>query len=350
MPPLVKILVKKLKLTYLFVMRIMLAPNHFGIPFWRRLPLAIPRGFVPDQWVIYDLKHNPPSDYLSEFDWYRSRWINAPFDPMLNNKVVCAELLQDRTRVPATLFIKNKGRFISYADPRRLAHVSDAVRTVEAHGSVFMKPIAAGKGIGVHRIEFTGNQYLVDSVVTGRDVLAKLLTSQDGWFFSEFIEQHPALAQIYPKTTNTIRLITLREPDTGLWKAFFAVLRIGTEATIPVDNGSQGGLVAQIDMRTGTLSEARSLRSLDSYPVHPNSGATIEGVSIPDWQNVVAHTLELAESFPYMHFIAWDILLTSAGPCVIEANTSSGINIIQLWGPQRNGELGDFYRAHRVIG
>lgn len=51
-----------------------------------------------------------------------------------------------------------------------------------------------------------------------------------------------------------------------------------------------------------------------------------------------------------MHFIAWDILLTSDGPCIIEANTSSGINIIQLWGPQRNGELGDFYRAHRVIG
>ncbi len=198
MPPLVKILVKKLKLTYLFIMRILVAPNHFGIPFWRRLHLAIPRGFVPDQYVIYDFKHNSPSDYLSEFDWYRSRWINAPFDPMLNNKVVCAEMLQDRTRVPATLFIKNKGRFISYADSRKLAHVSDAISTVETHGSVFMKPIGAGKGIGVHRIEFNGNGYLVDSVATDRYALAELLTSQDGWFFSEFIEQHPSLAAIYP--------------------------------------------------------------------------------------------------------------------------------------------------------
>lgn len=116
-----------------------------------------------------------------------------------------------------------------------------------------MKPIGAGKGIGVHRIECNEGQYRIDGVATSRDTLAELLTSQDGWFFSEFIEQHPALAAIYPKTSNTIRLITLREPETGIWKSFFAVLRIGTEATIPVDNGSQGGSVAQIDMRTGIL-------------------------------------------------------------------------------------------------
>ena len=35
--------------------------------------------------------------------------------------------------------------------------------------------------------------------------------------------------------------------------------------------------------------------------------------------------------------------------CIIEANTSSGVNIIQLWGGQRNGELGDFYRHYGVI-
>ena len=40
---------------------------------------------------------------------------------------------------------------------------------------------------------------------------------------------------------------------------------------------------------------------------------------------------------------------TPEGFCIVEANTSSGVNIIQLFGPQRNGELGDFYRAHGVI-
>ncbi len=51
-----------------------------------------------------------------------------------------------------------------------------------------------------------------------------------------------------------------------------------------------------------------------------------------------------------MHFVAWDVVKMEDGTnCVIEANTSSGVNIIQLWGGQRNGELGNFYRKHGVI-
>ena len=50
-----------------------------------------------------------------------------------------------------------------------------------------------------------------------------------------------------------------------------------------------------------------------------------------------------------MDFIAWDILVTEEGFCVIEANTSSGVNIIQLWGGQRQGELGEFFRHYNVI-
>ena len=59
--------------------------------------------------------------------------------------------------------------------------------------------------------------------------------------------------------------------------------------------------------------------------------------------------LRLAKKLPYMYFVAWDILIAPDGFCIIEANTSSGVNIIQLWGGQRNGELGDFYRHHKVI-
>ena len=45
----------------------------------------------------------------------------------------------------------------------------------------------------------------------------------------------------------------------------------------------------------------------------------------------------------------WVVGMTDDGFTVIEANTSSGVNIIQLWGPQRYGRLGDFYREHGII-
>ena len=55
------------------------------------------------------------------------------------------------------------------------------------------------------------------------------------------------------------------------------------------------------------------------------------------------------EKLPYIYFVAWDVLLTEDGICIIEANSSSGINIIQMWGGQRNKELGNFYRTHKII-
>ena len=55
------------------------------------------------------------------------------------------------------------------------------------------------------------------------------------------------------------------------------------------------------------------------------------------------------EKLPYINFIAWDVLLTKDGITIIEANSSSGINIVQMWEGQRNKELGNFYRAHKII-
>lgn len=349
MPVAVKKTVKFLKLSYLWVVRILFAPNHFQVPLWRRLYLAIAGGFVPDQDVLYDLRHRAKSDYLSEFDWYRSRFINDPFNPMLNNKVVCAEVLKDHALVPETLFVKNKGRYMSYVDRKRLSSVDGALETLKNVGSVFMKPIGAGKGKGVHRLDFRDGQTYLDEVATAPSEIKELLGRQDGWFLCRCIEQHAGLAKIYHKTSNTIRLITLRDPRSGEFKVFFAVLRLGTEKTIPIDNGSVGGLVAKIDLDTGILSEARSLWSQTVHHVHPNSAAPIEGEKIPQWTELKEKMVKLAQQFPYLQFVAWDILLADEGPYIIEANTSSGVNIIQIWGPQRQNELGDFYRAYGVI-
>lgn len=343
--------IKRVKLAALWVRRIVFAPDHFSKNPLRKIALAINGGYLTDQYAIYDFKHNDKREYLSEFDWYRSRWINEPFDQMLNNKIICTEVLQQYVYVPKLLAMKNKGRMVSLEKEKADKYLSndDIYALLEEYGSLFMKPLASGKGKGVYRLELAKGGITIDGANTSRDDFNLFLKKEDGWFLSETVRQHEFLDSIYDKTTNTIRFITLRDPESGVFKVFFAVQRIGTSATIPVDNGSRGGLVSQIDLETGVLSEARSLQSLAVHEVHPDSGAPIRGVAIPGWQEIKEEMLELARKFPFMNFIAWDILLTERGICIIEANTSSGVNIIQLWGPQRNGELGDFYRAHGVI-
>ena len=85
------------------------------------------------------------------------------------------------------------------------------------------------------------------------------------------------------------------------------------------------------------------------FDKHPDSNNPIKGVKIPKWDSIKKEMLDLANKFPYLYFVAWDILLTDEGICIIEANTSSGVNILQLWGGERKKGLGNFYRAHKII-
>ena len=343
----IKKCIKKLKLFVIYFRRIVFVKNKFKCPWYKKIRANLTRGFLADQWMLYDFDHNDPDEYLSEFDWYRSRYINEPFDFLFNNKIAANEILKQYVRVPDIYMIKNRG-VLSTFDSKELEYET-AVDILKEKGKLFIKPYGAGKGTGVNILIYEDEKIYVDKKVYTEAELIEFLKGRDNWLICESMKQHQYLDDIYDKTVNTIRLITLRDIETHKFKIFFAVQRIGTSATIPVDNGSRGGLVAKIDLDTGMLSEARCLHNRNVYKVHPDSNAPIEGVVIPGWEKLKEDIIDLANKMPYMHFIAWDILITAEGFCIIEANTSSGVNIIQLWGGQRHNELGDFYRYHKVI-
>jgi hypothetical protein len=338
---------RKIRLTAVYCRRILLAKNHQKCPWYKKLKANLSGGFLADQWILYDLDHNDRREYLSEYDWYRSRYINEPFSFLLNNKIIASEMLKQHIRVPENYVIKN-GDFLVDLKGGMLGY-NEAIEVLKAKGQVFIKPFDKGKGTDINLLSYREGQFYVDARPCSDKSLAALLKSRKNWYMSESVEQSDYASNLFEKTANTIRIITLRSPETKELVIFFAVQRIGTEKTIPVDNGSQGGLISKIDIGTGVLSEARSLHGLAAYPKHPDSHSQIEGVVVPFWEETKRQVLSLANKLPYMHFVAWDILMTQKGICVIEANTSSGVNIIQLWGGQRNRELGNFYRFHNII-
>lgn len=325
----------------------MFAPCHFDVPLYKRIYYAIFGGFMPDQVALYNLNNNNKKEYLSEFDWYKSRYINGDYSFILNNKLVCADLLKQYIRVPETICIKKKG--VIYSSLYNINDYTGILYILGVKKSLYIKPINVGKGLGVNKISVDNNNIYLDSnVITEKDLIS-FLDNRDNYFISECINQSQFLNKIYDKTSNTIRLITIRNPKTNNCEVLYAVQRIGTKETIPVDNGSKGGLVANIDIETGILSSAKSIQKIVDFENHPDSGNPIKGTKIENWEELKNIFVNLMDNFPYLYFVAWDILITDEGPVVIEANTSSGVNIIQLWGGQRNGKLGNFYRYHRII-
>ena len=337
---------RRLELSSRYVFRILGAKNHLKTPLHKKIKANLSGGYLADQYTLYDFDKNNMKDYISEFEWYKSRSINEPFNPMFDNKIICNEVLEPYVRVPKIFVAKNQGRLIKYTDINTYEGILDLLHSEE---KLYIKPINAGKGKGVYLLTASNEKFYIDDKETSDSAMIAFLKKDTNWIITEAMVQGDYLNNIYDKTANTIRFITWKSPKTDEFEVFFAVQRIGTKQTIPVDNGSRGGLVAHIDLETGILSEARNLHSLNKWEIHPDSKNPIKGAQVPNWDQIKKEMLELANHFPFMNFMAWDILLTPEGICIIEANTSSGVNIIQLWGPQRNGPLGDFYRHHGII-
>ena len=67
---------KFIKLSAIWVIKILFAPRHFKVNIFKSTWYAICGGFMPDQVALYNLNMKNRREYLSEFDWYKSRYIN----------------------------------------------------------------------------------------------------------------------------------------------------------------------------------------------------------------------------------------------------------------------------------
>lgn len=338
---------RKARLALLWIVRILFAKSHMKVPFFKRIYWNINGGYIGDQVVLYKLNHKRKKEYLSEFDWYKSRYINGNYKFILNNKIVTTELLKQYIYVPAIYCLKQNKSIANFGENINTAE--DLVQFLEKNNSLYLKPIDSGKGNGVATFEYLNKKYFINEKETTRNDVLKYFEKEKNYFVCETVKQNEYLNNLYDKTSNTLRLVTFKDPKTEKFILYFAVQRIGTFNTIPVDNGSQGGLVAKVDLETGELSAAKCLHNTKTYKIHPDSKRPIEGVKIPGWNKIKREIVDLANKFPYLNFVAWDVLLTEKGMCIIEANASSGINILQLWGGQKNKPLGDFYRYHHLI-
>ena len=338
---------RKARLALLWIVRILFAKSHMKVPFFKRLYWNINGGYIADQVVLYNLNSKRKKEYLSEFDWYKSRYINGNYKFILNNKIVTTELLKQYVYVP-TIYCLKQNKAISSFD-YDISTSEDIVKLLEKQKKLFSKPIDSGKGNGIATFAYKDKKYYLNEKETTKDEIISYFKREKNYFICESIEQNEYLNKLYDKTSNTLRLVTFKDPNTEKFILYFAVQRIGTKKTIPVDNGSMGGLVAKVDLETGKLSSAKCLHNTNEYKIHPDSKNPIEGVKVPNWDKIKKEIVDLANKFPYLNFVAWDVLLTDKGICIIEANASSGVNILQLWGGQKNKPLGDFYRYHNLI-
>lgn len=339
----------RIKIRLQFLRYVLFSKGDFNLDVFRRLYFAFWGGFTVNEYYIFNLKENDKAEYLSELDWFKSRMINKPFDIILNNKIVFYEWIKNKVDTPQVFAYKWKAKTVETTNYKSIDELSRLIDLIKINGPVILKPVTEGKGNSVIKLFIDNDENILinNSKVLIHD-LERLLMKKKNWIMCEQIIQHEYSHSIYPETANTIRLLIIKDENNNS-ELVYAVHRFGTNKTGVVDNASQGGLVSKIDLSTGIMSAAKSIRTLEQYDKHPDTGSIIKGVKVPHWKEIKDKILIISNELPFLKMIAWDVCVTQNSFSVVEANSSTGINIIQLWEGQRNKKFGKFLKDNSEI-
>ncbi len=293
----------------------------------RPLPGGRTGGYVSNHWHWHS--HLPVVNDSRFVPIFRNKWI---FDRYFRSYGFplpdCAGLLH-----PTTGMNRGGGPL---TDPRGLA---DAVEGY-AHGAV-LKPVDGWQGTGVVVLDPTQitNQEITFSLASGESLAGT--AAFERWFASsatppllvqDRVVNHEVLARFSPGATSTLRIVTLRRSD-GSCLIPFAGARFGREGAT-IDNYSEGGILAKIDVETGILGRGHMQRGGARIEVqqHPDTGAQIDGTELPLWPETLDLVRNLSAVSQQIRAVGWDIAVSPDGPVVLEGNHDWGIMMMQALG------------------
>ena len=316
-------------------------------------------GFTSDTYLMYGLDRNDPKLYFSDLQEAMTRFINQPYSEIFNNKIIFERVYSRFVRVPKTFALVGDGFcLVFYGSTADLpAYRDDILNAVEElarkHGKLVVKPVRGAFGAGVMIIEhIEGRGLIVNNKMWAREILEKSFKSLNQYYISEFIEQAAYSKMLYPNASNTMRVLTMTCPESNETFIAAAVKRIGTERSAPVDNNSSGGISAAINIEKGTLSAAKCLsgNQMASFDHHPDSGALINGVKVPNWVEIKKKIIQVAGALPYIKYAGWDIIDKDHEIVIIEGNNNPRCRVCQIHEPLLyNQRVIKFYQYHGLL-
>ena len=302
---------------------------------WRRQVDVWRHGFVARQARLFDFDRFGFDGYLSE--WARQRRVQRlnRHATVLGDKLIAGVMLRTIGTPTPTVFGVVDGEEIVPLDPASEQITLDAL--LQRHGRLVVKPRDGSHGRGFALLERRDGVTLVNGVPASADDAG----SFDRMLVSEHVEQHEYARTIYPHSTNTIRVIGLREHGTGRPFVAAAHHRFGTDRSRPVDNTGAGGLTANVNVETGELGQLAALPGgylgigarVQWHDEHPDTGARATGVVVPSWREVIAEIIRTMTHLPDFGWVGWDVAITPAGFSIIEGNPGPDIHGVQLHHP-----------------
>jgi hypothetical protein len=309
-------------------------------------------GFYSNKYFYYDFEKYALRDFLTDAAMYRTYRINGPYRHLLDSKIAFAAIMPRWVSTPRNLAWLHDGKIKRLENDSGLGDVRTLVTELEENGRLVLKPVIGLGGQGVLILSKSEGQVYINNKAERPEKAYLVLASLKNYIITEFIEQGEFPSSLFPESVNTIRLLTMVDPDGNEPFVAAAAHRIGNRKSAPVDNLHAGALSSLIDLDTGALSAAaeRAADRLIMHDVHPDTQASIKGRIVPNWAALKAYILKVAAQLPFLCYVGWDVVLTADGPVLLEGNKDPNPRPFQLHRPLLlDDRIRRFYQKHDII-
>lgn len=239
-------------------------------------------------------------------------------DDKLQTKAICEEA---SIPVPTTYTVIQ-----SHSEIRKFKE------TIAEKQDFVIKPArgAAGRGVLVvvahdgsecrtpsgRTIRWSEARYHVSTILSG---LHSLGGRADRAIVEQRVVTHPALDAVAIGGTPDVRVILY------LGVPVMAMVRLPTSGSGGRANLHQGAIAAAVDLLTGVTYGGVCRDRVVS--VHPDTGAAIAGIELPDWRLLIDSAMRLGDALG-LGYLGVDYMIDAArGPVVLEANARPGLAI-----------------------
>lgn len=314
------------------------------------------QGFSMKDSGFYNLGVNDYHDYISTMESYAPVYRNlqpsgiVPYDNLVYNNIFVDKYLfyivfSPFVKTPKVYSLIYDGKITNVVDSFDSDHLYESL--LGLNGGV-IKYRAGANGFGIYIFDVHNDCLMYNNKEITRDDLAEIVSKFKFGIIQEKIVQGQFTKSLFEKTTNTIRIVSMRKKNEVEHEIIAAIQRIGTNKSAPVDNFAQGGGCAIIDLETGVFGTVG--RITENGPVfsdnHPDTGMTIKGLKVPNWDEIKTTIVSLTRKLPFFYFAAWDVVVCDDGISLIEINQRSSLDVFQIHKGFRNELLGQRYKEN----
>jgi hypothetical protein len=214
---------------------------------------------------------------------------------------------------------------------------------------LFGKPIDGMYSLGAFRADsYAAAEGELVLAVGGRQQLdgcaAEIVAHNPGYLLQRALWPHPEIAGRFGERLCSVQLLVFLTPSGP--QIARAVCKIPTGSDIADNFWRAGNMLGAVEIDTGLVRRVVRGTGKDQEvdACHPDTGAPIKGMGLPDWSQTADLAATAALTLPGVRTQSWDIAITAGGPVLLEANFGGDLNLAQLaWG---QGALDDAYRDH----